>query len=200
MTINRKIFFAGIRSGPFPGKLKPTTVRGVTAILDEWEHRHLTDLRNLAYMLATTLGECGENMLPVREGFRTTDAEARAYVRRKKYPYAVEINGQVYYGRGLVQVTWLRNYKALTDLACSQGHVVDFVANPDLLLDPGWAAWAMFDGMERGLFTKKKLSDYINDKKTDFVNARRIINGLDRAAEIASYAKQFYADLVAASS
>jgi hypothetical protein len=33
------------------------------------------------------------------------------------------------------------------------------------------------------------LGDYFNDKVTDWVNARRIINGTDKAAVIASYAK-----------
>jgi hypothetical protein len=46
--------------------------------------------------------------------------------------------------------------------------------------------------MERGLFTGKKLSDYFNDKKTDWRNARRIINGLDKADTIARYAQNFY--------
>jgi hypothetical protein len=45
--------------------------------------------------------------------------------------------------------------------------------------------------MTKGLFTGKKLNDYINNTKTDYVNARKIINGLDRANLIASYAKVF---------
>ena len=193
--IDRKKFFQGIRHTPFPGRLEPATVRGITAILDEWEKRKLRDLRHLAYMLATVLAECGRDMLPVREGFAKDDAGARRHVRRQKYKYTVEHNGHVYYGRGLVQLTWLRNYKTMGEIL-----KLDLVNEPDLALRSDIAAAIMFEGMARGTFTGKKLTDYINDKGTDFRNARRIINGLDRAEEIASYAKQFYADLVAATS
>ena len=37
----------------------------------------------------------------------------------------------------------------------------------------------------------KKLSDYINGSRVDFVDARRIINGMDRAQLIASYAREW---------
>jgi hypothetical protein len=77
MAINRKKFFDGIKSGPFSGALKASTVKGVTTVLDAWEASGLTDERWLAYMLATVLAECGANMLPVREGFNKTDAQAR---------------------------------------------------------------------------------------------------------------------------
>jgi hypothetical protein len=192
--VDRTKFFAGIRQGPFHGRLRATTVKGVSAILDEWEARGLHDLRWLAYMLATVLAECGEDMLPVREGFKKTDAEARAYVRRRGYRYAQEIDGHVYYGRGLVQLTWRKNYEAM-------GRIIgcDLVNNPDLALDPGVSVKIMFEGMIRGVFTGKKLGDFFSATTTDWRNARRIINALDRADEIAGYAKQFYADLVMAS-
>jgi hypothetical protein len=43
-------------------------------------------------------------------------------------------------------------------------------------------------GMRNGSFTGKKLSDYISGTTADYVNARRIINGTDRAELIAGYA------------
>jgi hypothetical protein len=42
--------------------------------------------------------------------------------------------------------------------------------------------------MRRGLFTGKKLGDYIGPGRCDYRNARRIINGVDQAARIAQYA------------
>jgi hypothetical protein len=99
MAIDRKAFFEGIRNEPFPGSLSEETVRGITAMLDEWERRGLTDLRWLAYMLATVLRECGRDMLPIRD---------IGQGRGKKY--GAVINGHVYYGRGLVQLTWEDNY------------------------------------------------------------------------------------------
>lgn len=203
--IDRKKFFDGIRSQPFKGKLKAATVKGITAILDEWERRGLKDLRWLAYMLATVLRECGEDMLPVREGFKANDAAARAYVKRQGYRYAKVVNGQVYYGRGLVQLTWDYNYKAMTELlqkegiADETGVTCDLVNRPDLALRPDIAAFIMFEGMIRGTFTKKKLADYFTPTKTDWRNARRIINGTDHADEIAANAKHFHSDLASAS-
>ena len=42
---------------------------------------------------------------------------------------------QGFHGRGLIQLTWERNYKA-----CGEGLGVDFVADPDLLTTPKYAA------------------------------------------------------------
>lgn len=187
MALDRKTFFDGIRNQPFSGSLKAETVQGITAILDEWDRRKLTDLRWLSDMLATVLRECGQNMLPVREVGRG---------RGKKYG-APAANGNLYYGRGLVQLTWLDNYaKFRAEVLRLFG--VDIVADPDAALRPDIAAYIMFEGMIRGSFTGKKLADYFNGTTTDWRNARRIINGVDHAEEIAANAKHFYADLLAA--
>lgn len=194
MTINRKKFFDGIRQGPFRGKLSASAVKTCELILDEWERRKLPDLRQLAYIFATPFGEVGEAMQPVREGFKATDAQARAYVKRRGYPYAKVVNGNVYYGRGLVQLTWDRNYKTMGELVG-----LDLYNKPDLALDPEYSVAIMFTGMLRGTFTKKKLDDFFSGAKADWTGARKIINGMDRAGEFAGYAKQFFADLSEAS-
>lgn len=191
--MNREIFFDEIRKSIFGGKLNQNQVDQVTEILDEWDRRKLPDLRWLAYMFATNLGECGPQLKPVREGFKTSDLEARMYVNRRGYKYAKPVNGQVYYGRGRVQLTWEYNY----DRASQELHV-DFITNPDLALDPRYATEIMFTGMIEGWFTGKKLADYFNWKITDWVKARKIINALDRAAEIGTYGRKFYTALVKA--
>jgi putative chitinase len=188
--IDRKTFFAEIRNAPFGGSLLPEAVRGIDAILDEWERRKLTDKRWLAYMLATVHRECGIRMLPVREGFGKTDQASRKFVRRQGYRYAREVNGHVYYGRGLVQLTWAENYAKMSSLLG-----IDLVGNPDLALDPAVAARIMFEGMIRGTFTGKSLTIYFTHHASDWRNARKIINALDHADEIAAVAKQFYAAL-----
>lgn len=192
MTINRKIFFDGIRQQPFSGKLDAGQVAGCAAILDEFERRQRTDLRHLAYELATAKWETAHTMQPI------TERGPRGYLQSKKYwPWI---------GRGYVQLTWQRNYQTMTDRMraakfspASVGGFPDLIANPELALDPEVAAFVMFDGMENGIFTGKKLSDYFNAAKTDWLNARRIINGTDHAADIATIAKQFFADLSLAS-
>lgn len=53
----------------------------------------------------------------------------------------------------------------------------------------------MFLGMTAGWFTGKKLADYFNPKKENWIYARRIINGTDKANLIASYAKRYYSSI-----
>lgn len=182
--IDRKKFFYGIRQGPFPGKLSAGQVSGCEIILTEWERRGLTDTRMLAYMLGTVFWECDQTMQPIKEG------GGLKYLKSKKY--------WPWYGRGFVQLTWQTNYQKFRDRVLAQ-FGADIIANPDDAMNPDVAAFIMFEGMIRGEFTGKKLADYFNDTKTDWVNARRVINGTDRAAEIAAIAKQFYSDIVAAS-
>lgn len=178
--LNRKIFYAGVRKLPFDGVLTKGQVSGMDSILDEWDRRKLSDLRHLAYMLATTKWETGHTMQPIIEG------GGEKYLRSKKY--------YPWYGRGYVQLTWERNYKAFRD-EVKNLFGVDIVEDPNNALRRDAAAYIMFEGMARGTFTGKKLKDYFNDEKTDWYNARRIINGLDKANEIANIAKQFFADL-----
>ena len=113
--------------------------------------------------------------------------------RGRKYGQNIDIDGSrykglphIYYGRGYVQLTWLTNYKRAGDKIC-----MDLVNHPELALNPTYAAQIMIAGMREGWFTGKKLSDYIKNGKVDYVGARRIINGTDKAQLIAGYAKQF---------
>lgn len=182
MAIDRKIFFTGIRQSPFSGKLTSGQVSGISAILDEWERRKLSDMRWLAYMLGTVKWETDHSMQPIKEG------GSQAYLKSKKY--------WPWYGRGFVQLTWKKNYDAFRAPVLKL-FGVDIIDDPDAAMQLGPASYILFEGMLRGTFTGKKLSDYFNDAKTDWLNGRRIINGTDRAMEIAQISKLFYADLMA---
>jgi hypothetical protein len=46
--------------------------------------------------------------------------------------------------------------------------------------------------MIAGSYTGRRLSHYINPTKEDWVGARRIINGTDKAGLIAGYARRFH--------
>lgn len=144
-------------------------------ILDECRNEGL--LRNeAAYVLATAYWETARKMKPIRE------MGGETYLKSKKYyPFV---------GMGYVQLTWERNYR---DWSNRLG--VDFVKNPKLLLEPKHAVKILVKGMKIGTFTGKKLSDYITLQKSDFVNARRIVNGTDKAREIAAIAREYDADL-----
>lgn len=181
--IDRQTFFTRVRASF--GALKQSQVDGFTAILDEWERRKMADLRWLAYMLATAWHETAETMQPIRE-----------YGRGAGRPYGIrdQSTGHAYYGRGYVQLTWKSNYASL-----GKRIGVDLVRKPDLALDPHNAAAILFEGMIDGLFTGKSLGSYFTDDESDWRNARRIINGTDRADKIAEEAKAFYRAAVEAS-
>ena len=141
------------------------------------EARLMGLLRNeLAYVLATAYHETAHTMKPVREYGGET------YLKSKKYyPYV---------GMGYVQLTWDYNYKK-----ASSKLGVDFMKNPRLLLEPKYAVKILLVGMKEGWFTGKKLSDYITLQKSDYLNARRIINGVDRAKDISDLAIAYENDL-----
>lgn len=189
--IDRKVFFDAVRSSPFPGKLTEGQASGMGAILDEWERRRLTDLRWLGYMLGTSFHETAFKMQPITEyGSRSYFDK---YEGRKDLGNTVPGDGYRFRGRGDVMITGRRNYQL-----ASQKLGVDLVAYPERALEPTLSAAIMFLGMAEGWFTGKKLSDYFTPSTSDWTNARRIVNGLDKAATIAGYAKAFHAALLAA--
>ena len=57
------------------------------------------------------------------------------------------------------------------------------------------AAVVLVHGFKTGAFTGRAITQYISEDRTDFVEARRCINGTDRANEIAQIAKDFLAKL-----
>lgn len=87
-----------------------------------------------------------------------------------------------FYGRGYVQLTWDYNYRKFANLLG-----INLYNNPDLALDPRYAAQIIVRGMKGGLFTGVGLDDYISSGRSDFYNARRIVNGLDKAAAFEEY-------------
>jgi predicted chitinase len=199
MTINRKFFFSQVREHLFGGRMTVPQVGGMTAILDHWENGYAAkDDRWLAYMLATVFHETGRRMQPVRETYADSDEQAisrlDAAFRNGRLPWVSapywnkDANGQSWYGRGLVQITHRANYVKLGNAIG-----VNLTANPDRTLDMDVSVKIMFVGMEKGLFTAKKLADYFHPEREDWRQARRIINGLDKAELIAGYGRLFYA-------
>lgn len=95
-----------------------------------------------------------------------------------------------WHGRGFVQLTWQANY-----IKAGKALDVDLISKPDRALDPDIAADILVIGCKEGWFTGKKLADYITLQRSDFVNARRIVNGTDKAQSIAKLAEQYDAAL-----
>lgn len=148
----------------------------IAAIRAECQRQGLTLPEQIAYVLATVNWETALTFKPVREAF-WKDEDWRQRNLSRYYPY---------YGRGFVQLTWKANYQKYGDLLG-----IDLVNNPDLALEPQTAAFILVHGFRIGAFTGKKIADYINDHEVDFYNARRCINGTDKAREIAALAEQF---------
>lgn len=172
--INKIIFFKEIK--PLFGSFKVQQISGCDDYLDYYdENSDLMTNAQFAYVLATVFHETGAKMKPVIEVGKGIGK-----------PYGKLINGKAYYGRGGVQITWIDNYRRV-GVSINQ----DLVNNPDLALVPSVSVEIAMKGMVLGWFTGKKLSDYITDTKTDFINARRIMNGTDRAVLIAGYADKF---------
>ena len=177
----------------FNGKISSSQEGGIDVIVNEYKRRGWEERSWLAYILATVYHETAKTMQPIEEYGK---GKGRLYGKKMKMngePYAIP--DKIYYGRGYTQNTWYENYLKLTTEAKKQGKNWDFMNHPELLLQPQPSVWATFEAMSKGWYTGKRLGNYLNDVITDFVNARKIINGLDKAKLIADYAEKFYTSL-----
>jgi putative chitinase len=161
------------------GVLVSSQFDAITALLtDISKDTNLTDIRWIAYSLATVKYETDDTYLPIEE-----IGKGRNY----SYGNPDPITGQTYYGRGYVdEFRWKRKYQEF------ENHLkLPLVNSPDIALDPTIAYKILSLGMRQGLFTGKKLSDYIINNQCDYFNARKIINGLNHASAIEQFANQF---------
>lgn len=185
---DRGVFFDAVRDAPFDGKLFQENVDGMNRLLDVWEASPFKDRRCLAYILGTDRHETG-TMMPREEIGKG---------KGRSYGTPDPVTGQIYYGRGDVQLTWKENYAKATKQINERnlvGRQVDLVKHPEQALEPDISAVILIYGMEEGWFTGKKTGDFFNDTTSDWVNARKVVNGLDRAHLVAGYAHAFYSAL-----
>lgn len=147
----------------------------IKAIRFECNRQGLTLPSQKAYVLATVQHETANTFKPIAE-----------YGKGAGRPYgkADPVTGKIYYGRGYVQLTWKSNYEKYGKILG-----IPLVANPDLAMKPDVALFILVHGFKTGAFTGKKLTDYVNASNRDLINARRCINGLDRAENIAALAE-----------
>lgn len=195
---NPQAFFDVLRHGLLGPTLSAEEVKGCNAVLEALEGAPLSWA---AYALATAYRETASTMMPVKEYGGPTYL-TRMYDITGARPKLALANGNTcagdgikYCGRGYPQMTWKGNYIRATKRLRELGYDVDLVANPDLALRPDIAAVIMRRGMEEGWFTGKSFSSYLpaSGRATtgQYRNARYIINGSDRAQEIADHAKEF---------
>lgn len=185
-------FFNAIRPTIFHGHMTIGQVEGTNSILDAWsEHLPASDPRFVAYALGTAFHETAATMQPIEE---IGKGKGRAY-GHPAGPWHL-----IYDGRGDVQLTWEKNYAYATKRLIAHGVIDSSISldkTPALAERPDIAAAVMIFGMVEGWFTGRKLVNYFTGTRSDWVDARAIINGHDQAALIASYSLSFYHGLTA---
>lgn len=190
--MNKKIFYDKIRP-LFGGKLAQSQVDGMEALITGTGFSK----KQLAYTLATAFHETAKTMQPISEYGQKSyfDKYEPGTKLGKQLGNTKKGDGYKFRGRGFVMLTGRANYEY-----AGRATGMDTLNNPDQVMELGAALEITTRGMKEGWFTGKKLDDYINKEKTDYVNARKIINGLDKAQMIADYAFMFEQALTAAGS
>lgn len=178
-------------------------VDGQEAILNEAERRGAS-LTLTAYALATAQHETGGTFGPVMENLTYTTASRIQTVWPKRFPTLADANRYVrnpqalankvygdrsdlgnrggddgwnFRGRGLAQITGRANYAKW-----------GIENTPDDALKLPTAARILLDGLEKGMFTGRKVSQYKNYREMRAtVNADGAANG----AKIAAYAYKY---------
>jgi hypothetical protein len=213
MNFDREKFFAGYRQRI--DTLNQGQVDALNELLDFIEADSLiTDLRHVAYMLATSKHETAHTFRPIHEhGSRSyfISRYGSQTSTGKRLGNDTPEEGATYAGRGQVQLTGEYNYEVaeqdmrkfypdvVARFEARTGKKFDLTVgdqpnderDPDNAMDAEIAYCIMSNGMRMGRFTGKKLTDYIAGATCDYVHARAIINGLDRASLIAGYAMKF---------
>jgi hypothetical protein len=182
-------FFEAVRP-MFGGSLSQQQVDGFKIIFEAWRKVGSGNERDLAYILATALHETARTMQPVRETLATTDAKVKERLtkawRSGKLPWVKsDYWSSGWFGRGFVQLTHRANY-----VKASEKLGIDLVSDPSKAMIPEVSALILVRGMQEGWFTGMKLAD-----ASDFREARRVVNGTDRASQIAMYADAFLSAL-----
>lgn len=183
--MNKAAFYKWLRRPDKFGALTQSQVDGIERILD------LTDDLGLAwraYILATAWHETGTRMQPVREAPNASEDWRRRNFRY--YPY---------YGRGLVQITHKQNYEWLDAEMAKRGLTKpgEILNDLDLALRPDISALALVVGMIRGRYDSngKTMADRLPKKgvatREQYIQARRLVNILDKADLIEDYAQVF---------
>lgn len=175
----------------------------IEAILDFWYRNfNQNPTAYLAYILATAYWETFPDMSPNRE--RGGDKYLTdMYDIRGRRPNMAKANGNTepgdgvrYAGKGLAHVTWRNNYRMVDKRFGFRTE-----ETPELMLQMEVAVPVLVTGMMEGMFTGVQLSEVIQtetESLEQFLDNRAIINGKDKALEIAKIAVKFQDAILAA--
>ncbi|QZZ21053.1 peptidoglycan-binding protein [Leptothermofonsia sichuanensis E412] len=160
-----------------PSAIRPFAQKNLPLILNACLRNGVTNRDQIAYVFATAEHEShfGRFMIELADGSQ--------YEGRDDLENTQPGDGPRFKGRGFVQITGRRNYRLWGEKLG-----IDLLNHPEKTAIPDIAAIILVQGMRDGSFTGVGLSDFIGQ---DFFNARRIVNGLDRADDIAEIAKAY---------
>jgi predicted chitinase len=208
---NEEVNKYGIDIPYFLAKYKGESEANLKVLLNDMNEYYTSEKimpqkEQVAYILATVYTETFRTFKPIVESFWISDKNIREKTYHRYDPIladsdkrrktaiergnTTEGDGVKYCGRGYVQLTWKNNYKKIKNQ-----FGIDVVNYPDKVLEPKLAAKIMIWGINEGIFTGVSINNYINNIKTDYVNARKVINGTDRDDLIANDAEKFEKDL-----
>lgn len=200
MAFNVSLFFLQVRPH-LGGRLTQEQVDGMGALLEVGARERLS-LHEMAEVLAEVRIETGGMMFPIKETVLAThkdknpsdkeviDRLERAWTKGQltwvKSPYWR--SGA--FGRGFIQLTHWDNYQKFSKVVG-----VDLYKYPEKALDLITAAQIAVIGMKRGMFTGRKLGDYVFPEALDYEpknHPRRMVNGVDGTDRLSSsYHRQF---------
>ena len=166
-------------------KAKTNRDKSVAAIIAASRARQLSNAQ-IAYVLATAEHE-SDSFKTLEEYSSGAQYEGRADLGNTKPG-----DGARFKGRGYVQLTGRLNYTRYSEIAGLQ-----LATLPIIVMNwPTLSVFIIVDGMLRGVYTGRRLADFVNSTKRDFYNARQVINGHDRAEKIADQASDWLRQLI----
>ena len=176
-----------------------STVTGLNNILNNINNDPAinNNINYISYLLATIFWETDKKMYPSSEIRQIkTDTPRRREVKRLQDRYW----NSGFYGRGYCHITWKNNYQNMSHILKASGKArytnendSFLVLHPEKALEPDIAYDIISLGMLMGAFSGngKGLAYYLDKTPSDYVNARKTVNGLDQARTIADIAIKF---------
>jgi len=158
--------------------------KSAAAIIEAARAKQLSNAQ-IAYVLATAEHE-SDSFKTLEEYSSGTQYEGRADLGNTRPG-----DGARFKGRGYVQLTGRLNYTRYSEISGLQ-----LARLPIIVMNwPALSVFIIVDGMLRGVYTGRRLADFVNRSKQDFFNARQVINGHDRAEKIADQASDWLRQL-----
>jgi hypothetical protein len=156
----------------------------------------MRDIRLRAYVLATVKYETSDRFVP------TTKDDPQGYQRFEPgTPLGNQVgnkvpgDGELFRPRGYNGLTGRDNYYRMSQVLGFEPKMSTLIDDPDKANEPRLAYRIMSLGMRGGLFTGRKLSDFINETQTDYFNASAV-NGNDVASRRLESSARLFEDIL----